>query len=181
MEQPTEQPISGDLIELALRDLADGNTEQLRETLADAHPAETAGVLEGMPPEQRSATWELVPEDGRGEVLVHVHDEARSSLVDEMDHAELITAAEQMDDEDLAEVLDELTRRSDRVCPRRPGRRSSPPCREGAQLLRGDGRTSDEHRRDQCPQRCDPGGRAALAAPSSAPTAPHRYLDGPLK
>ncbi len=108
MEQPTEQSMSGELVELALRDLADGNTEHLREALAEAHPAETAGVLEGMPPEQRSATWELVPEDDKGDVLAHIHDEARSSLIDEMDHAELFTAAAQMDDEDLAQVLDVL-------------------------------------------------------------------------
>ena len=63
MEQKTEQPITGELVELALRDLDEGNEELLREALTELHPAETANLLEGMPPGQRSATWDLV-EDG---------------------------------------------------------------------------------------------------------------------
>ena len=108
MEQTSEQTITGELVELALRDLADGNTELLRQALTELHPAEVADLLEGMPPEERSATWALVADDIRGEVLTHVHDEARATLIDEMDHAELVSAAEQMDVEDLAEVLGEL-------------------------------------------------------------------------
>ena len=108
MEHTTELSITGELVELALRDLAEGNIVQLRDALTDLHPAEIASLLEGMPPEQRRKVWELVSEATAGEVLAHVHDEARATLIDEMDHAALITAAEQMDDEDLAEVIDEL-------------------------------------------------------------------------
>ncbi len=108
MEPTTEQSMSGELVELALRDLADGNVEQLRDALAELHPAEIADLLEGMPPEQRRTAWELVSEDTRGEVLPYVHDEARAALIGEMDHAELVTAAEQMEEQDLAEVLEEL-------------------------------------------------------------------------
>jgi len=100
--------MTGELVELALRDLDEGNSERLREALFDLHPAEIANLLEGMPPEQRRATWNLVREERRGEVLPFVRDEARAALIDEMDHADLVTAAEQMDDEDLAEVIDEL-------------------------------------------------------------------------
>lgn len=108
MEQITEQAISGELVELALRDLAEGRIEELRDALTELHPAEIADLLEGMPPEERAATWGLVDWAVRGEVLAHLHDEARATLIDEMDHAELVTAAGQMDDEDLAEVLVEL-------------------------------------------------------------------------
>jgi magnesium transporter len=108
MDHEPESAINGELVELALRDLAEGNLPQLRDALDDLHPAETATLLEGMPPEQRRMTWELVPEEVRGEVLAYVHDEARAGLITEMEHADLVTAAGQMDDEDLAEVLDEL-------------------------------------------------------------------------
>jgi magnesium transporter len=40
--------------------------------------------------------------------LAYVHDEARSSLIGEMQTEELVEAAEQMEDKDLAEVLEEL-------------------------------------------------------------------------
>jgi len=108
MEQTTERSMTGELVELALRDLDEGNTEQLREALGDLHPAETANLLEGMPPEQRRAIWDLMGDEEHGEVLPFVHDEARSALIEEMDRAELATAVERMDDEDLAEVIEEL-------------------------------------------------------------------------
>lgn len=108
MEQPNEQSIAGELVELALRDLAEGNVEQLRDALAELHPADVADLLESMPPGERHETWELVPEDDHGEVLAYLHDEARATLIDEMDRDELVTAAEQMDAEDLAEVLEEM-------------------------------------------------------------------------
>jgi magnesium transporter len=38
-----------------------------------------------------------------------MHDEARASIIEGMEHAELVAAAESMDVEDLAEVLEELT------------------------------------------------------------------------
>lgn len=108
MEQATEQSMTGELVELALRDLAEGNIEQLRDALTELHPAEIADLLEGMPPEQRRRAWDLVSEKTRGEVLTYVGDEARATLIGEMDHTELVTAAEQMEEQDLAEVLEEL-------------------------------------------------------------------------
>jgi magnesium transporter len=108
MERNKEQSIAGELVELALRDLAEGNLELLRNALEELHPADVADLLESMPPDERHATWELVPEDTRGEVLTYVHDEARATLIGDMDPQDLVTAAEQMDDEDLAEVLEEL-------------------------------------------------------------------------
>lgn len=108
MEQSIEQAMTGELVELALRDLAEGNIEFLRNAFAELHPAEIAGLLEGMPPEQRRKAWDLVAEEVRGEVLVYVRDEARATLIDEMDQGELVVAAEQMAEEDLAEVLEEL-------------------------------------------------------------------------
>jgi magnesium transporter len=108
MEQNPEKPIAGELVELALRDLAEGSIEQLRDAIAELHPAEIADLLEAMPPEQRRLTWDLAPDEVRGEVLAYVGDEARATLIGEMDHAELVTAAEQMEEQDLVEVLDEL-------------------------------------------------------------------------
>ena len=108
MEQTVEQSMTGEFVELALRDLAEGNIELLRDALTDLHPAEIASLLEGMPPEQRRMAWELVSDETAGEVLANVHDEVRAALIDEMDKSALVTAAEQMDDEDLAGVIDEL-------------------------------------------------------------------------
>ena len=108
MEQSTEQSMTGELVELALRDLAAGNLELLRDALTELSPAEIANLLEGMPPERRRETWELVAEEARGEVLASVHEEARAILIGEMDEAQLVVAAEQMAEQDLAGVIEEL-------------------------------------------------------------------------
>jgi magnesium transporter len=105
---PADQPFAAELVSAALRDLATGNAEQLGNTLAELHPAETANLLESLPPEQRRQTWGLVPEDSHGEVLSYVQDAARATLIGGLDQAGLVNAATQMDDEDLAEVLNEL-------------------------------------------------------------------------
>ncbi len=92
----------------ALADLGAGRMDELRDALAEMHPAEVADLLEAMPPEQRAALWETVPPDQKGEILPYLHDEARGSIIVEMDDAELVAAAERMDVEDLAEVIEEL-------------------------------------------------------------------------
>jgi magnesium transporter len=108
MEQNPEQTLDGELVKLALRDLADDRVEQLSDALTELHPAEIATLLEGMPPEQRRQTSDLMAEETRGEVLAYVHEEARATLIGERDHAELVTAAEQIEEQDLVAVLDEL-------------------------------------------------------------------------
>ena len=97
-----------ELLEWALWDLDRQAYEQLTDALLDLHPAEIAGVLESLPPEQRKAFWSLVPDEWEGEILTCVGEEVRASIIGEMDRTDLVAAAESMDAEDLAEVLEEL-------------------------------------------------------------------------
>ena len=82
--------------------------DTLLEQLDDLHDAEIANVLEALPPESREALWEITPAEREGEILTHLHDEARATIVDEMEHSELVAAAESMETEDLVEFLEEL-------------------------------------------------------------------------
>ncbi len=77
--------------------------------LADLEPAEIALLLESLPPATRLQLWARVPggEVG-GEVLLDVHEEARSTLIEDMDHAELVAAASELDATDLAELFEDL-------------------------------------------------------------------------
>lgn len=99
-------------------------TERMRERLADAlqsgrsepvrllvnslRPAEIGYLLESLPPTKRHKVWDLVEADHEGEILVHVNDEVRAGLIEEMEHEELIAAAENLDLDDLADILDDL-------------------------------------------------------------------------
>jgi len=90
----------------ALLDAEDN--EALRGELDQLHAAETADLLESLPPEERCQLWELVPEGQEGEILSYLGDEARAVILDKMDHAELVAAAETMEVEDLVDVMEEL-------------------------------------------------------------------------
>ena len=97
-----------DYVAWALSDIERGQLAELHNALKELHPSEVAALLEAMPPEQRTVLWEAVPEAQGSEVLTYLHDEARASIIGEMADAELVAAAERMDVEDLAEVIEEL-------------------------------------------------------------------------
>lgn len=92
-------------IHLALENeqLADVDT-----VIADLEPAEIALLLESLPPAARVQLWQRVPTEVDGEVLLHVHDEVRSTLLDDMDHEEIVAAAAALDTTDLAEIFEDL-------------------------------------------------------------------------
>ncbi|MCW8924160.1 MAG: magnesium transporter [Gammaproteobacteria bacterium] len=76
--------------------------------LEHQHAAEIAGLLESLPPELRQQLWKLLPQSVEGETLTYLGDEVRNSIIGEMEHADVITATESMEVEDLADVMDEL-------------------------------------------------------------------------
>jgi magnesium transporter len=82
--------------------------DEVDEIMADFEPAEIALMLESLPPVERIKLWERVPVEVDGEVLLHVHDEVRSTLIDDMDPAEIKAAAAGLDTTDLAELFDDL-------------------------------------------------------------------------
>lgn len=97
-----------DYVAWALADIEAGRLAELSGALAEIHPAEVADLIEAMPPEQRSVLWQAVRAEQASEVLPYLHDEARASVITEMADGELVAAAERMDVEDLAHVIDEL-------------------------------------------------------------------------
>ena len=88
--------------------LESGTRNQLVGLVNALHPAEIASLLESLPSTQREAVWELVPSDMDGDVLVHVNDEVRSGLMDGMDSKEILAAAEGLDVDDVADLLQDL-------------------------------------------------------------------------
>ena len=95
-------------VERVLLEIAQGNTELLRDTLSEMHAAEQAFILESLPHEQRALVWQLVKPEQHGDVISHLHEEVRASIIDEMPDEQVVAAAGEMDVEDLAEVLEEL-------------------------------------------------------------------------
>lgn len=88
--------------------LDSGRLASVRRMLNTLTPGEIARVLESLPLDKRTVAWSLVDPEDDGEVLVHVADEVRDTLLADMDTAEVIAAADNLDVDDLAELLDDL-------------------------------------------------------------------------
>jgi magnesium transporter len=80
----------------------------LRALLDRLHPADIAYILEALPLEERLAVWDLVKADRDGEILLEVSDPVRESLIQAMDSAELVAAAETLEADELADIAPDL-------------------------------------------------------------------------
>jgi magnesium transporter len=81
---------------------------ELRAKLDGLHPADVAYLLEALPLDQRIEVWNLVKADRDGEILVEVSEAVRESLIDAMDSAELVAAAETLEADELADIAADL-------------------------------------------------------------------------
>ena len=88
--------------------LESGTLRQAQRMVNAMHPAEIAQLLESLPPRQRELAWELVDRDLDGEVLVELSESVRQQLIEGMEDAELVAAAEGMEVDDLADLVGEL-------------------------------------------------------------------------
>jgi magnesium transporter len=88
--------------------LGQGALRSAQRMLASLHPSEIAQLLESLPPAQRDVVWELVEPEVEGEVLVELSEAVREDLINEMEPAELVAAAEGMQVDDLADLVADL-------------------------------------------------------------------------
>ena len=88
--------------------LRSGRLQPIRRMLNALHPAEIAHLLESLPPTERRLIWSMVEPEVRGDVLVLLGQAVMEDLTDEMAVDELVTAAEHMDTDDLADLLQDL-------------------------------------------------------------------------
>jgi magnesium transporter len=85
------------------------NTAKLSARLDELHPADVAYILEALPRDDRIAIWDLIKSAERdGEILVEVSDAVRETLIENMDRASLVAAAETLDTDELADIADDL-------------------------------------------------------------------------
>ena len=81
---------------------------ELRARLDSMHPADIAYILEALPLVERRLVWDLVGAENDGEILLEVSDSVRESLIQTMDKAELLAAAESLDTDEIADIAADL-------------------------------------------------------------------------
>lgn len=105
----TEAPTPQEHLEAVEGLLAHGqDMEGLRKRLEDLHPADVAYVLENLPLEERLLVWGLVRSDRDGEILLEVSDAVRDTLIADMDSAEIVAAAQNLDADEIADLAPDL-------------------------------------------------------------------------
>jgi magnesium transporter len=108
MAETTRYDQAARQLKLLSQALDSGRLGPVRRLVNTLSPAEIAGLLESLPLNQRLMVWGLVDPEDDGEVLVHVDDEVRESLIRDMDPEELVAAADTLDIDDLADLMEDL-------------------------------------------------------------------------
>ena len=98
---PRKPALVGDLVHKQ-------NLAELQKKLDGLHPADVAYILEGLPLEDRLLVWGLVRSDRDGEILLEVSDGVRDTLIADMDSAEIVAAASNLDADEIADLAPDL-------------------------------------------------------------------------
>ncbi len=88
--------------------LESGRLINIRQMVNELHPAEIGHLLESLPGNERELVWEMVDAEKDGEILSYVNDDVRAKLIHQMETDELVAAAESLDTDDLADILQDL-------------------------------------------------------------------------
>lgn len=98
-----------DLLPPLLAAIEGEDTVAIAHSLVGLHPADIASLLESMSPAQRPALWAQVDTRLMGEVLLELPEAVRGDLVKLMDEKALIIAARELDTDDIADLIPELS------------------------------------------------------------------------
>ena len=91
-----------------IQDIPLEDTVESKFLLTSLRSSEIAQVLEGSRPTTRRVIWQLLEEEDRNQVLQHLGDEVRAEFLDARDTAQLVAAADDMDTDDFADILQQL-------------------------------------------------------------------------
>ena len=106
MEQPQETS-QNTLDKLSLA-LDSGTFVDVRRMLNGLAAADVAHLLESSPPKFRHILWQMVEVDQEGEVLGELSDELQAHFLADMDVAEVRLITEGLEDDDVADILQQL-------------------------------------------------------------------------
>ena len=98
-------PTIDDIVELFNAD----DTDTVAELFVAAHPADIADALERLTPEKRPFAWTYIPNAATGEVLSELSEGVFKDLANELDKDELIRSIQQLDIDDIADLIPDLS------------------------------------------------------------------------
>lgn len=97
-----------DRLDEVIESFGSGTLEETRYLLESLRPQEIANVLTSTPPKMRWVLWELLDEEQENQVLQYLGEDVRARFLESMDPAQLLAAADELDTDDFADILQEL-------------------------------------------------------------------------
>ena len=88
--------------------LNSGTFADVRRMLNGIPPADVAHLLESSPPRFRHILWQLVEVEREGEILGELSDELQALFLSDMDAAQVAQITEGLEDDDVADILQQL-------------------------------------------------------------------------
>ncbi len=88
--------------------LESGTFVDVRRMLNGLSAADVGHLLESSPPKIRHALWKLIDIEREGEVLGELGDDLRAQFLEEMDATEVAALTESLEDDDIADILQQL-------------------------------------------------------------------------
>ena len=106
MDQP--QATSQKTLDKLSLALESGTFVDVRRMLNGLAAADVAHLLESSPPKFRHILWQMVEVDQEGEVLGELSDELQAHFLSDMDATEVSLITERLEDDDVADILQQL-------------------------------------------------------------------------
>jgi magnesium transporter len=97
-----------DRLDEVIESFGAGSLEETRYLLEALRPQEIANLLTSTPPKVRWVLWELLDEEQENQVLQYLGEDVRARFLESMDTAQLVAAADELDTDDFADILQEL-------------------------------------------------------------------------
>ncbi len=88
--------------------LGSGTFADVKRMLNGLPAADVAHLLESSPPKFRHILWQMVELENEGDVINELGDELRAHFLSDMDAAEVAQITEHLQDDDLADILQQL-------------------------------------------------------------------------
>lgn len=95
-------------LEEVIGSFTDQSAGEMRVLLSSLRPPEVANVLESFPPKVREVIWNLLEDEVQNQTLQHLHEDVRGSFLQDMDTAQLVAVADELDTDDFADILQQL-------------------------------------------------------------------------
>lgn len=105
MAQPSSSQARLERLSLAL---GSGTFADVKRMLNGLPAADVAHLLESSPPKFRHILWQMVELENEGDVINELGDELRAHFLSDMDAAEVAQITEHLQDDDLADILQQL-------------------------------------------------------------------------